>query len=230
MHKLASFGQKPRSINQSNFYMNIPDSKLFSLIPDLKTPVVSYTYLHQFDSTKGTFQSRFFRIKLGRNKNRVSNFRGKISAKREIWIDSKNRFPHKTECIKLSKFSFHCLPCFEKHFHARSCEQQIFVSENRTIFFVKKIGLHYAWIFEAYFPPKLFSIRKKLHIYINFRSILQERSRPRINTPYRFSIKPSLKRAGQSNFDDGTTSPTTFFVQILALWNHVSMYLEYGGS
>lgn len=61
--------------------MNIPDSKLFSLIPDLKTPVVSYTYLHQFDSTKGTFQSRFFRIKLGRNKNRVSNFRGKISAK-----------------------------------------------------------------------------------------------------------------------------------------------------
>lgn len=66
-------------------------------------------------------------------------------------------------------------------------------------------------------PPKLFSIRKKLHFYINFRSILQERSRPRINTPYRFSIKPSLKRAGQSNFDDGTTSPTTFFVQILAL-------------
>lgn len=110
MHKLASFGQKPRSINQSNFYMNIPDSKLFSLIPDLKTPVVSYTYLHQFDSTKGTFQSRFFRIKLGRNKNRVSNFRGKIFAKREIWIDSKNRFPHKTKYIKLSKFSFHCLP------------------------------------------------------------------------------------------------------------------------
>lgn len=208
--------------------MNIPDSKLFSLIPDLKTPVVSYTYLHQFDSTKGTFQSRFFRIKLGRNKNRVSNFRGKIFAKREIWIDSKNRFPHKI--YQTFKIFFPLSPTFEKHFHARSCEQQISVSENRTIFFVKKIGLHYAWIFEAFFPPKLFSIRKKLHIYINFRSILQERSRPRINTPYRFSIKPSLKRAGQSNFDYGTTSPTTFFVQILALWNHVSMYLEYGGS
>lgn len=208
--------------------MNIPDSKLFSLIPDLKTPVVSYTYLHQFDSTKGTFQSRFFRIKLGRNKNRVSNFRGKIFAKREIWIDSKNRFPHKI--YQTFKIFFPLSPTFEKHFHARSCEQQISVSQNRTIFFVKKIGLHYAWIFEAFFPPKLFSIRKKLHIYINFRSILQERSRPRINTPYRFSIKPSLKRAGQSNFDYGTISPTTFFVQILALWNHVSMYLEYGGS
>lgn len=100
MHKLASFGQKPRSINQSNFYMNIPDSKLFSLIPDLKTPVVSYTYLHQFDSTKGTFQSRFFRIKLGRNKNRVSNFRGKISAK--LW--NMNRFEKSISAQNISNF------------------------------------------------------------------------------------------------------------------------------
>lgn len=88
--------------------MNIPDSKLFSLIPDLKTPVVSYTYLHQFDSTKGTFQSRFFRIKLGRNKNRVSNFRGKISAK--LKYESIRKIDFRTKYIKLSKFSFHCLP------------------------------------------------------------------------------------------------------------------------
>lgn len=133
-----------------------------------------------------------------------------------------NRFeksiPAQNGMYQTFKIFFPLSPMFEKHFHARSCEQQISVSQNRTIFFVKKIGLHYAWIFKAFFPPpKLFSIRKKLHFYINFRSILQERSRPRINTPYRFSIKPSLKRAGQSNFDDGTTSPTTFFVQILAL-------------
>lgn len=132
--------------------------------------------------------------------------------------ESIRKIDFRTKYIKLSKFSFHCLPCSKNiSTFPRLCEQQISTSQNRTIFFVKKIGLHYAWIFEAFFPPKLFSIRKKLHIYINFRSILQERSRPRINTPYRFSIKPSLKRAGQSNFDDGTTSPTTFFVQILAL-------------
>lgn len=80
--------------------MNIPDSKLFSLIPDLKTPVVSYTYLHQFDSTKGTFQSRFFRIKLGRNKNRVFNFRGKISTK--LW--NMNRFEKSISAQNISNF------------------------------------------------------------------------------------------------------------------------------
>lgn len=166
MHKLASFGQKPRSINQSNFYMNIPDSKLFSLIPDLKTPVVSYTYLHQFDSTKGTFQSRFFRIKLGRNKNRVSNFRGKISTK--LW--NMNRFEKSISAqngiYQTFKIFFPLSPMFEKHFHARSCEQQISVSQNRTIFFVKKIGLHYAWIFKAFFPPQNYSPFGKNYISI----------------------------------------------------------------
>lgn len=210
--------------------MNIPDSKLFSLIPDLKTPVVSYTYLHQFDSTKGTFQSRFFRIKLGRNKNRVSNFRGKIFAKREIWIDSKNRFPHKI--YQTFKIFFPLSPMFEKHFHISSIVRttNFHISESHYILRQEDWIALCMDIQGIFPPPKLFSIRKKLHIYINFRSILQERSRPRINTPYRFSIKPSLKRAGQSNFDYGTISPTTFFVQILALWNHVSMYLEYGGS
>lgn len=166
MHKLASFGQKPRSINQSNFYMNIPDSKLFSLIPDLKTPVVSYTYLHQFDSTKGTFQSRFFRIKLGRNKNRVFNFRGKISTK--LW--NMNRFEKSISAqngiYQTFKIFFPLSPTFEKHFHAWSCEQQISVSQNRTIFFVKKIGLHYAWIFKAFFPPQNYSPFGKNYISI----------------------------------------------------------------
>lgn len=145
--------------------MNIPDSKLFSLIPDLKTPVVSYTYLHQFDSTKGTFQSRFFRIKLGRNKNRVSNFRGKISAK--LKYESIRKIDFRTKYIKLSKFSFHCLPCSKNiSTFPRLCEQQISTSQNRTIFFVKKIGLHYAWIFKAFFPPQNYSPFGKNYISI----------------------------------------------------------------
>lgn len=212
--------------------MNIPDSKLFSLIPDLKTPVVSYTYLHQFDSTKGTFQSRFFRIKLGRNKNRVFNFRGKISTK--LW--NMNRFEKSISAqngiYQTFKIFFPLSPMFEKHFHISSIVRttNFHISESHYILRQEDWIALCMDIQGIFPPPKLFSIRKKLHFYINFRSILQERSRPRINTPYRFSIKPSLKRAGQSNFDDGTTSPTTFFVQILALWNHVSMYLEYGGS
>lgn len=209
--------------------MNIPDSKLFSLIPDLKTPVVSYTYLHQFDSTKGTFQSRFFRIKLGRNKNRVSNFRGKISAK--LW--NMNRFEKSISAQNISNFqNFLSIVSHVRKTFPRSIVRttNFRISESHYILRQEDWIALCMDIQGIFPPPKLFSIRKKLHFYINFRSILQERSRPRINTPYRFSIKPSLKRAGQSNFDDGTTSPTTFFVQILALWNHVSMYLEYGGS
>lgn len=122
--------------------------------------------------------------------------------------------PRTKRYIKLSKFPFHSLPCSENI----STLEQICTSQNRKLHIslysssreIQRSDICIMRGYSRHFFSKLLSIRKKLHFYN------PGKIQSRINTSYRFSINTSLKRPGQSNFDDGTTSPT-FFVQILTL-------------
>lgn len=133
--------------------------------------------------------------------------------------------PRTKRYIKLSKFPFHCLPCSENI----STLEQICTSQNRKLHISLRQERSRDQTFALCVDIRDISSQNYFPFGRNYISItfVPGKIQSRINTSYRFSINASLKRPGQSNFDDGTTSPT-FFVQILTLWNHVSMYLEYG--
>lgn len=141
--------------------------------------------------------------------------------------DSKNRSPHKT-IHQTFKISFPLSPMFGKHFHTRT---NLYISESQafTSHYILRQERSRDQTFALCVDIRDISSQNYFPFGRNYISItfVPEKIQSTINTSYRFSINTSLKRSGQSNFDDGTTSPT-FFVQILTLWNRVSMYLEYG--